>query len=47
MLLGLMEGMEIRWLEDTESFDLRKAKEMAGQISGLLRGGFGNTLFVE
>ena len=28
MLLGLMEGMEIQWLEDPEAFDLRAAMEM-------------------
>ncbi len=36
MLLGLMEGMEIQWLEDPESFDLRTAMHMAMQLSGLL-----------
>jgi AcrR family transcriptional regulator len=35
MLLGLMEGMEIQWLEDPESFDLRTAMEMVVQLSGL------------
>ncbi len=29
MLLGLVEGMEIQWLEDPSSFDLRKGMEMA------------------
>jgi TetR/AcrR family fatty acid metabolism transcriptional regulator len=39
MLLGLMEGMEIQWLEDPESFDLRTAMEMVVRLSGLfLRG---------
>jgi TetR/AcrR family transcriptional regulator, fatty acid metabolism regulator protein len=28
ILLGLLEGMEIQWLEDPESFDLRKAVKM-------------------
>ncbi len=28
MLLGLVEGMEIQWLEDPEAFDLRRAMEM-------------------
>jgi AcrR family transcriptional regulator len=36
MLLGLMEGMEIQWLEDPDSFDLRAAMQMVMQLSGLL-----------
>ncbi|MEW6555326.1 MAG: TetR/AcrR family transcriptional regulator [Actinomycetota bacterium] len=36
MLLGLMEGMEIQWLEDPDSFDLRTAMRIALQLSGLL-----------
>jgi len=36
MLLGLMEGMEIQWLEDPDSFDLRTAMQIAMQLSGLL-----------
>lgn len=28
MILGLVEGMEIQWLEDPEAFDLRRAMEM-------------------
>jgi TetR/AcrR family transcriptional regulator, fatty acid metabolism regulator protein len=36
MLLGLMEGMEIQWLEDPSSFDLRNAMQMVMQLSGLL-----------
>ncbi|MBC7228798.1 MAG: TetR/AcrR family transcriptional regulator [Actinobacteria bacterium] len=28
MLLGLVEGMEIQWLEEPDSFDLREAMEM-------------------
>ena len=36
MLLGLMEGMEIQWLEDPDSFDLRTAMQMVMQLSGLL-----------
>jgi TetR/AcrR family fatty acid metabolism transcriptional regulator len=36
MLLGLMEGMEIQWLEDPGSFDLRNAMQMVMQLSGLL-----------
>lgn len=39
MLLGLMEGMEIQWLEDSNSFDLRKAMEMIVQLSGAVLGG--------
>jgi AcrR family transcriptional regulator len=35
MLLGLMEGMEIQWLEDPEAFDLRTAMDMVVQFSGL------------
>jgi AcrR family transcriptional regulator len=35
MLLGLMEGMEIQWLEDPESFDLRTAMEMVVKLSAL------------
>ncbi len=29
MLLGLVEGMEIQWLEDPSSFDLRRGMELA------------------
>jgi hypothetical protein len=36
ILLGLMEGMEIQWLEDPDSFDLRTAMRMLMQLSGLL-----------
>jgi len=36
MLLGLMEGMEIQWLEEPDSFDLRTAMQMVMQLSGLL-----------
>jgi len=36
MLLGLMEGMEIQWLEDSESFDLRTAMEMVEQIARMI-----------
>lgn len=32
MLLGLMEGMEIQWLEDPEAFDLRVAMEMVLEL---------------
>ncbi len=35
MLLGLMEGMEIQWLEDPDSFDLRKAMDLVVRLSGL------------
>ncbi|RJP31527.1 MAG: TetR/AcrR family transcriptional regulator [Actinobacteria bacterium] len=35
MLLGLIEGMEIQWLEDSDSFDLRKAMNMVVRISSL------------
>ncbi|MBN2026486.1 MAG: TetR/AcrR family transcriptional regulator [Actinobacteria bacterium] len=36
MLLGLMEGMEIQWLEDSESFDLRTAMEMVERIARMV-----------
>jgi TetR/AcrR family fatty acid metabolism transcriptional regulator len=36
MLLGLMEGMEIQWLEEPDSFDLRTAMQMVMQLSELL-----------
>ena len=43
MLLGLMEGMEIQWLEDPEAFDLRVAMEMVleliAQLESYLGGG--------
>ncbi len=29
MLMGLVEGMEIQWLEDSRAFDLRKAMDIA------------------
>jgi AcrR family transcriptional regulator len=32
MLLGLVEGMEIQWLEDPVSFDLRRGMEMAMRL---------------
>lgn len=35
MLLGLVEGMEIQWLEDSQAFDLRKAMDMVVKLSGL------------
>lgn len=37
MLLGLMEGMEIQWLEDPEAFDLRKAMDMVIGLSTQLQ----------
>jgi len=37
MLLGLMEGMEIQWLEDPESFDLRKAMDMVIELSARIQ----------
>jgi TetR/AcrR family fatty acid metabolism transcriptional regulator len=37
MLLGLMEGMEIQWLEDPEAFDLRKAMDMVIGLSALIQ----------
>ena len=43
MLLGLVEGMEIQWLEDPEAFDLRKAMEMVLSLVSAVRpyiGGF-------
>ncbi len=36
MLLGLMEGMEIQWLEDPESFDLRTAMDIIVRMSNLV-----------
>ena len=33
MLLGLMEGMEIQWLEDPETFDLRTAMDIIVRMS--------------
>jgi TetR/AcrR family fatty acid metabolism transcriptional regulator len=36
ILLGIMEGMEIQWLEDPDSFDLRTAMRMVMRLSGLL-----------
>lgn len=38
MLLGLVEGMEIQWLEDPEAFDLRKAMEMALSLGAKVAG---------
>lgn len=29
MLMGLVEGMEIQWLEDSQAFDLRRAMDIA------------------
>ena len=37
MLLGLMEGMEIQWLENPEAFDLRKAMDMVMGLFALIR----------
>jgi hypothetical protein len=37
MLLGLIEGMEIQWLEEPEAFDLRKAMEMVIGLSTLIQ----------
>jgi len=37
MLMGLVEGMEIQWLEDSRAFDLRTAMEMVTRLgSGFL-----------
>lgn len=33
MLLGLVEGMEIQWLEDSQAFDLRKAMDIVVKLS--------------
>lgn len=35
MLLGLVEGMEIQWLEDSQAFDLRKAMDIVVKLSEL------------
>ena len=32
ILLGLVEGMEIQWLEDPETFDLRRGMEISLQF---------------
>jgi TetR/AcrR family fatty acid metabolism transcriptional regulator len=37
MVLGLMEGMEIQWLEDPEAFDLRKAMNMVMGLFTLIQ----------
>ncbi len=37
MLLGLVEGMEIQWLEDPEAFDLRRAMEMVLSLGAMAR----------
>jgi hypothetical protein len=37
MVLGLMEGMEIQWLEDPKAFDLRKAMEMVMGLFTLIQ----------
>lgn len=39
MLLGLVEGMEIQWLEDSQSFDLRRAMDMAMNLLSILTTG--------
>ncbi len=36
MLMGLVEGMEIQWLEDPQSFDLRRAMDMGMEILSAL-----------
>ncbi|MGQ9475051.1 MAG: TetR/AcrR family transcriptional regulator [Actinomycetota bacterium] len=41
MLMGLVEGMEIQWLEDSKSFDLRRAMEMAMEIPSAFAAGRG------
>ncbi|MDY6793998.1 MAG: TetR/AcrR family transcriptional regulator [Actinomycetota bacterium] len=33
MLLGLIEGMEIQWLEDSQAFDLREAMDIIIKLS--------------
>ena len=37
MVLGLMEGMEIQWLENPEAFDLRKAMDMVTGLFALIQ----------
>lgn len=39
ILLGLVEGMEIQWLEDPSSFDLKRGMELATSFFLLLAGG--------
>lgn len=39
MLLGLIEGMEIQWLEDSQAFDLRKAMEIVVTLSEMFLSG--------
>jgi hypothetical protein len=39
MLMGLVEGMEIQWLEDSKSFDLRRAMGMAMDLLSALTAG--------
>ncbi|WP_287155810.1 TetR/AcrR family transcriptional regulator [Candidatus Solincola tengchongensis] len=39
MLMGLVEGMEIQWLEDSSSFDLRRAMDMAMEMLRAFAGG--------
>ena len=42
MLMGLVEGMEIQWLEDSKSFDLRRAMGMAMEILSAIAAGGGS-----
>jgi AcrR family transcriptional regulator len=43
ILMGLVEGMEIQWLEDSEAFDLRKAMDIAIDVAGRLMAGRGGS----
>lgn len=45
MLLGLVEGMEVQWLEDPEAFDLRKAMEMVLSLVAAMRPYMGRICF--
>ena len=47
MLLGLMEGMEIQWLENPEAFDLRKAMDMVIGLSAMIQPYLGELMAKE
>lgn len=38
MMLGLVEGVEIQWLEDPQAFDLRKAMDMVMRLAASFLG---------
>jgi len=47
MVLGLMEGMEIQWLEDPEAFDLRKAMDIVMGLFTLIEPSLGEVATKE